>query len=442
MAGKPSTREIATAIRNRDDLPGTLSHEGVGATLRGAGGLPRWPNLESLVRVLADRTITRGDSDAAISHIHTLWLEADAEQALGARESSSADAVHAIPPKSGHAVEANVTSRNSLDASMRAMVGLFSEINEKTGTIVALLRDGGVEMLASSLVADGDSAEADLLIEASTWPLGEVMEAVEDSFRTENPELLQLISSAWRPVDEIVQFVGQPRQDVNHRAIHLLVLFVALWRPVRDVVRLLYGLRVNGHDVESRVVLHAGACRSIAEVVDLVKALQRSGGNGGIREVCMALTRRPLQNVLEVVRELRNANSGAAADSILWHAAWGPVDGIPTLLAVLRDEGRDQEAEHVVKAAAWRSARDVFDLVETLRQAGRNGAADQVLDAVTRAPAEHVVELVLLLRWRGRDEEVARLLASARSEGGQERDVLADALDSVGLQTAAESLRW
>lgn len=441
MAGKPSTREIATAIRNRDDLPGTLSHEGVGATLRGAGGLPRWPNLESLVRVLADRTIARVDADAAVIHIHTLWLEADAEQALGAGESSSADAVHAVSLKSGSAVDANATSRNSLDVSMRAMADLFSEINENTGTIVALLRDGGAETLASSLVADGDSAKSDLLMEASTWSLEEVIEAVEYSFSTGNPELLLLISSAWRPVDETVQFIGQSRKDLNHRAIHLLVVFISLWRPVGDVVGLLYGLRANGHHVESRVALHAAACRSVAEVVDLVKALQRNGGLIGISEVCMALTRRPLRNVLEVVRELRNADSGAAADSILWHAAWGPVDGIPTLLAVLRDEGRDQEAEYAIQAAAWRSARDVSDLVDTLRREGRDGAAEQVLDAVTRVPVERVVELVLLLRWQGRDEEVAQLVALARRRGGQERDALADAFHSVGLQSAAESLR-
>jgi len=49
LAGKPSTRTISARIRDRNDLPGTLSHESVSAVLRGAGSLPRWANLESLV---------------------------------------------------------------------------------------------------------------------------------------------------------------------------------------------------------------------------------------------------------------------------------------------------------------------------------------------------------------------------------------------------------
>jgi hypothetical protein len=78
LAGKPSTRTISARIRDRNDLPGTLSHESVSAVLRGAGSLPRWANLESLVRVLVEDAITRLDVDAVIVKVHTLWLAADA----------------------------------------------------------------------------------------------------------------------------------------------------------------------------------------------------------------------------------------------------------------------------------------------------------------------------------------------------------------------------
>jgi hypothetical protein len=74
LAGKPACRTISRIIRERDDLPGTLSHEGVSAALRGVNGsIPRWANLESLVRVLAETAITKPSVDAEVVRIHSLW---------------------------------------------------------------------------------------------------------------------------------------------------------------------------------------------------------------------------------------------------------------------------------------------------------------------------------------------------------------------------------
>jgi hypothetical protein len=84
LAGKPAARTISTCIRDRDDLPGTLSHEGVSAVLRGSGGVPRWPNLESLVRVLVDQQrISEVDVEAEIRRIHNLWRLADGASPSG-----------------------------------------------------------------------------------------------------------------------------------------------------------------------------------------------------------------------------------------------------------------------------------------------------------------------------------------------------------------------
>ncbi|MFJ1997028.1 hypothetical protein [Streptomyces asiaticus] len=82
MAGKPAARTISTLIRERDDLPGTLSHEGVSAVLRGAN-VPRWANLESLVRVLVEQQRVGGlDVEAVILKIHKLWCMADDSSTL------------------------------------------------------------------------------------------------------------------------------------------------------------------------------------------------------------------------------------------------------------------------------------------------------------------------------------------------------------------------
>jgi hypothetical protein len=77
LAGRPATRTLSAAIRDRNDLPGTLSHEGVSAVLRGVGGCPRWPNLVSLVGVLVDGAVSKRDLEVEVLRIHALWCLAN-----------------------------------------------------------------------------------------------------------------------------------------------------------------------------------------------------------------------------------------------------------------------------------------------------------------------------------------------------------------------------
>jgi hypothetical protein len=67
-------RVLSEAIKNCDECPDTVSHEGISSILRGRG-LSAWPKLESLVRVLAMRAVDRPDPDAAVRAAHALWLE-------------------------------------------------------------------------------------------------------------------------------------------------------------------------------------------------------------------------------------------------------------------------------------------------------------------------------------------------------------------------------
>lgn len=81
QAGKPGLRLISNEVNRREDLPDTLSHEGVAALLRGAGK-PRWAKVESLVRVLCGWSIGRPDVEAEVRRVHALWLAAsDTEDA-------------------------------------------------------------------------------------------------------------------------------------------------------------------------------------------------------------------------------------------------------------------------------------------------------------------------------------------------------------------------
>ncbi|WP_373320267.1 STAS domain-containing protein [Virgisporangium aurantiacum] len=72
-AGMPGTRWISHQVNRRDDLPDTLSHEGVSALLRGTGR-PRWAKVESLVRVLVARSVRGRDTTTEVANIHALWL--------------------------------------------------------------------------------------------------------------------------------------------------------------------------------------------------------------------------------------------------------------------------------------------------------------------------------------------------------------------------------
>ncbi|HEU5108375.1 MAG TPA: hypothetical protein VFT95_07435, partial [Micromonosporaceae bacterium] len=75
-AGKPGVRRISAAIRDRDDLRDTVSHETISAMLRGQV-LPRWIKVECVVRQLAEWTISGRDPDREVRRFHGLWLAAD-----------------------------------------------------------------------------------------------------------------------------------------------------------------------------------------------------------------------------------------------------------------------------------------------------------------------------------------------------------------------------
>ncbi|MCY1140181.1 hypothetical protein OWR29_19450 [Actinoplanes sp. Pm04-4] len=72
-AGLPSARNISIAIRDRDDLRDTVSHETVSGILRG-DGLPRWSKLECVVRVLAEWATHKPDPNTVVLEVQEMWL--------------------------------------------------------------------------------------------------------------------------------------------------------------------------------------------------------------------------------------------------------------------------------------------------------------------------------------------------------------------------------
>jgi tetratricopeptide (TPR) repeat protein len=75
-AGRPSFRRISAEIRERDDMPDTVSHETVSALLNGSF-IPRWSKVECVVRQLASTAVHHPDVDAEVVRFHRLWADSD-----------------------------------------------------------------------------------------------------------------------------------------------------------------------------------------------------------------------------------------------------------------------------------------------------------------------------------------------------------------------------
>jgi hypothetical protein len=88
-AGAPGLRRISNAIRNRDDLPDTVSHEAIRSILNGASA--QWAKIQCLASQLLAWSVTRLDPAPELEKIHRLWLAAGE---VGRLELSQPDGRH------------------------------------------------------------------------------------------------------------------------------------------------------------------------------------------------------------------------------------------------------------------------------------------------------------------------------------------------------------
>ncbi|MBP2579555.1 hypothetical protein J3A78_000033 [Streptomyces sp. PvR006] len=94
-AGAPSSRQVSAAIGEDPGARGRPSHETVSAILRRPGQVPRWENVQSIVRTLASWSHRRPDVDAEVSRFHPLWQAA--ELAAGADEAETGNTWYVDP---------------------------------------------------------------------------------------------------------------------------------------------------------------------------------------------------------------------------------------------------------------------------------------------------------------------------------------------------------
>jgi tetratricopeptide (TPR) repeat protein len=140
-------RRISNAIRERDDLPDTVSHETVGQMLRG-DGTPGWAKFESVVRYLAGVAVHRPDVEAEVGRVQQLWLAVGDATAASTPAADPDDAVARptavtdLAPAT--ALFGDVPPRNARFVGREHLIRTIHEILRTGARILTLNGIGGV----------------------------------------------------------------------------------------------------------------------------------------------------------------------------------------------------------------------------------------------------------------------------------------------------------
>ncbi|MEU4243726.1 FxSxx-COOH system tetratricopeptide repeat protein [Actinoplanes sp. NPDC026619] len=159
-AGKPGARRISAAIRAREDMRDTVSHETIGAMLRGSG-LPKWVKVECVVRQLAEWSVTGHDPDQEVRRFHQLWLTADDDPGTAVPDRVRNDFV--VQPRPVPAPPVPSVSTGAMLTNVPAPAGHFTGRQELLAEIRAVLT--GPSRMPLSLVGLGGVGKTQLALQ-------------------------------------------------------------------------------------------------------------------------------------------------------------------------------------------------------------------------------------------------------------------------------------
>ena len=151
-AGKPGTRTISLAIRKREDLRDTVSHEAIRGILRGTH--TKWLKIEAVVLQLAEWAVTRPDPQEETKRIQVLWLAAEEAHSQLINSSVAASAVvnagSAAVPAEAATVNDGVPTASAFD--LRSQLGELMRTpviswNPSTGTVDVYDRQVAMQMI-------------------------------------------------------------------------------------------------------------------------------------------------------------------------------------------------------------------------------------------------------------------------------------------------------
>jgi hypothetical protein len=445
-AGMPSTRDLANAIKGRSDLPGTLSREGVSAALRGTINLPRWPNLESLVRVLAQRAAEQVDVEAETIRIQGLWLAASAGEAShpAAQKLASDPLASRIALALKYAPIENKVMQPLLDSRRDLSIDIdkYVRLEEEFGIsyLEMVEEDGDADFLARESIAFNyctcHTFEVLLLGLHGKPPPG--------CDKTPSP-LSLLIAVNSVPAPELALSIRDKRLSVTEAEtidIDTCVIILGGSLGVDTLLQLIRELGLLGCDDYAWLVLWGIACRNPERITEIMPALYAGLSHDAFGVICDSISRGSIESLGEVLLRLNEAGLNEPIRRILWSAAhWSPVQRVPALLTILRDSGLEDMAKEFIRSVAWLAADKLVAVASALTSTGRQRAAEQILNNVANTTPERASQVVLSLRRAECDQLADLVLDGSRSLKIRDRAGLADALERIGLGADAAKVR-
>ncbi|MBP2579554.1 hypothetical protein J3A78_000032 [Streptomyces sp. PvR006] len=328
-AGAPSSRQVSAAIEKDDDARGKPSHETVSALLRRPGQVPRWENVQSVVRTLASWSHRRPDVDAEVSRFHPLWQAA--ELAAGAAEGEIGTSWHVDPADYIRPLPKAMAAQTE----PHSFVALLEQMDNEG-------QDRLLPPLAAALWKPPQSAKYCI----------EVMDEFRSAGRSK-PAHAVLVAGAlsyqFRELAAELRALGRPEADQVDETAHLYMPLPYVWEQVWSLAP------KSGGTAPARLLFeHMTRRRDPSEVVSFLTSDEFLTAPGEDREeladifLSVIATTYGEEQLLELTDHMRDTGLSAKTSRIWRHVAEQRTPLAPMLRA-LRDNDRSWETTAVLR---------------------------------------------------------------------------------------------
>jgi hypothetical protein len=399
-AGAPSLRDIARLIEKDNRLPGALSHEAVRAALTGAGSVPRWQNLEALVRVLSARDVHQGNVDETVVRIHALWTAA-----IGPKRT-------AAPPGEGGADSPPTTLQRLIEIHGRTAIADL--------LVVTSSFHGISESDIGPVVAQLDESDADLVAYVAGCEISYALDEAIPTGKWDRSVSLVVAAATYRPAAELVRLMAD-REDPPEG--ELLALCLAcltakfMTASAEDTVRLILALDKAGVDYDKPGLLtFCGGMMRPQRLEVLLTHLSAFGLSFEVALVCSGVSLRDLPDIYGILSRLWETDEGVwpCHSIVSSYVGRRSVENVLQFLASGEEQANRRVIQAVSREIAGLEPNRVLEYLAALRNAARPASLDRVLAATSTQSAPTVTEILIGLAKQRVHDEQAALLAYAR----------------------------
>jgi hypothetical protein len=402
-AGAPSLRDIAKLIEKDNRLPGALSHEAVRAALTGAGSIPRWQNLEALVRVLSVRDVRQSNVDETVVRIHALWTNAN-DPKLSA----------ATPPDDGGADSPPTTLQQVLQShGPAALADLLS--------VTSLFR-GISESDIGPVLAQLDESDADLVAYVAGCEISYALDEAIPTGKWDRSVSLVVAAATYRPSTELVRLLADRENPPEGELIALCLACLAakfMTSSAEDAIRLILALDKAGADYDKPGLLtFCGGMMLPRRLEVLLTHLSAFGLSYEVALVCRGVSLRDLPNMCEILSRLWEEDKGVwpCHSIVASYVTRRSIENVLQLLASSEEQSNHRLMQAVSREIAGSNPDRVLEYLVALKKAARPLSLDRVLAATATQSAPTVAEILMGLAKQQLHDEQTALLTYAREK--------------------------